>query len=193
MINRSQVSKKVSKFNNQNLLMKSLRAFTTLILASGLFTISCKKSSCAECASPSWSFIADGNRHNGKITRTDFYYDSSGVMIVGYENTNTADTNIFSISLNTHPVLLNHTLMNISCDSVGFLYYHQQRIGDTRTDYIGYSENAGLGLKAVITNFDLTTGYLSVTFSGTVYKVENSGITNDPADVFEGYFVTKVY
>jgi hypothetical protein len=171
--------------------MKTLFSFTALIL--GLFAISCKKSDCAECASPSWSFIADGNKHSGKISRSALYYDSSGVTIVGYENTNTADTNIITISLDTRPALLNHTLTNISCDSVGFLYYHQPRTGDTRTDYIGYSEDAGFGLNAIITNFDATTGYISVSFSGTVFKVENSVVTNDVANVFDGYFVTKVY
>jgi hypothetical protein len=173
--------------------MKTLLPFIIVICISALLAISCKKSDCAECASPGWSFIADGNKHSGKITRTDFYYDSSGLTIVGYENTNTLNTNIIFISLNVRPALLNHTLTNLSCDSVGFVYYHQPRIGDTRTDYIGYSENAGLGLKAVITNFDLTTGYLAVTFSGTVNKVENSGVTNDIANIFDGYFVTKVY
>ncbi len=173
--------------------MKKFLFFTAFILAFVLLMISCKKSDCAECASPNWSFIADGNRHSGKITRTDFTYDSSGVSISGYENINTNDTNIIFIDLDARPAILKHTLMNISCDTVGFQFYHQPNPGQSQSNSIGYSDNAGFGLKGTITNFDSTTGYISVIFSGTVYEVENSVVTGKLVNVTNGYFVTKVY
>jgi hypothetical protein len=174
--------------------MKIFVFLFSLFLTIVLLTSSCKKSDCNECAAPGWSFSANGHDYSGYVNEVGIGTFSIGFYMVGYDNACPPDTSVFAFTILIPSV--SHSLTNTTCDTVDFSYIQNCQVPASQGSYNsnGFVDHSyqNTGLKAIISNYDASSGYLSVHFSGSVFLIRDT-LTGQLVNISNGNLVTNVH
>jgi hypothetical protein len=174
--------------------MKFFISLFSLFLTIVLLCSSCKKSDCTECAAPGWSFSANGHDYSGYVYEAGKGTHAIGFYMVGYDNACPPDTSVFALTILIPSVT--NSLTNTTCDTVDFSYIQTCQVPSSQGSYNsnGFVDHPyqNTGLIAIISNYDASSGYLAVHFSGSVILIRDT-LTGQLINISNGNLVTTVH